>query len=127
MPGNEPTAGFTTNVLLVAANGPGDPRGARNSYPSVQSYANEGTLVPITAPGEAISPGPNVSPDGGTSYASPIVAGAALAVMAANPRLSAARVRGLLVETGSANVISGSSIRLLDVDAAITRALSIVP
>lgn len=124
VPGNEPTAGFATNVLLVAANGPGDPRGAASGYPVVQPYANEGTLVAITAPGEAISPGPSFSPDGGTSYSSPIVAGAALAVMAANPRLSAAQVRAILVETGSRNVTSGSGVRLLDVDAAVARALA---
>lgn len=127
LPGNEPAAAFLTHVLLVAASGPGDPRGPAVGHPAVQDYANEGALVPITAPGEAISPGPSVSPDGGTSYASPIVAGAALAVMAANPRLNAAQVRAILIETGSRNVTSGSGLRLLDVDAAVARALATPP
>lgn len=127
LPGNEPTTGFETNVLLVAANGAGDPGGPAGQYPAVQGYANEGKLVPITAPGEAISPGPALGADGGTSYSCPIVSGAAVAVMQAAPRLSAGRVRAILIETGSPNVTAGSPIRLLDLEAAIKQALTESP
>ena len=82
---------------------------------------------PSTAPGKDVSPGPNQTPDGGTSYSSPIVAGAAVAVMQAAPKLSARQVRTILIETGSPNVVSGSGLRLLDLEAAITRALQTTP
>lgn len=122
LPGNESVEAFQSNVLLVASNGPGDPRGAPGGYPSVVADANEGNVVSITAPGEMVSTGRAFAPDSGTSYSSPVVAGAALAVMQAAPRLKAFEVRRLLLDTASPNVRSGSGLRLLDLNAAVTRA-----
>lgn len=125
LPGNEPTAGFSSNVLFVSSNAAGNPAGTQAEFPAVVADANEGTVVNITAPGEDVSPGPEWPAESGTSYSSPLVAGAAAVVMQAAPRLKASEVRQILLDTANPNVRSGSGLRLLDVDAAVARARAI--
>jgi subtilisin family serine protease len=84
------------NMVGVAATTPQDGR-------SIASFSNFGRVtVPLAAPGEGIL---STAKDGGyvlesgTSMASPMVAGVAALMAAANPRLGAADLRGLLMQT----------------------------
>src|SRR3954454_2380898 len=84
------------NMVGVAATTPDDGR-------SIAAFSNFGRVtVPLAAPGEDIL---STAKDGGyilesgTSMASPMVAGVAALMAAANPRLGAADLRGLLMQT----------------------------
>jgi fibronectin type 3 domain-containing protein len=86
--------------------------GATDSNDALASFSNYGSCVTLSAPGVAVSMADaasdtGVRTDSGTSYAAPLVAGAAAMVLAAHPSYSPAEVRQALVAAASKNKITG--------------------
>jgi len=82
--------------------------GATNSLDSRTSYSNIGACVDLFAPGHSITSAWNTSATasniiGGTSMASPHVAGVAALALAANPTASPADVASFLTTTATTN------------------------
>jgi subtilisin family serine protease len=74
-------------------------------------FSNWGTCVDIYAPGSQITSawiGGSTSTISGTSMASPHVAGVAALYKAANPNASPAAVRDWLINTATANAVTGN-------------------
>jgi subtilisin family serine protease len=130
LPGNEayPAEIDSSNIVTVAATGFDD---------NLTSYSNFGEKeVDVAAPGgdeqEPIYSLTTINPknipfvgSGGTSMASPIVAGIAALVLEANPNLSPAQVREILMDSGKG--IDGllgkvGSGNLIDAEMAVTKA-----
>ena len=65
-------------------------------------FSHMGRVVNLMAPGEAVSYG--LRPDGGTSYAAPMVAGAAAVVQTISPSLSAPETRFLLINGAESTI-----------------------
>jgi subtilisin family serine protease len=90
-----PAAIPAPNLVGVAATTPQDGRG-------IASFSNYGQLtVPLAAPGEEILSTSNNGgyvDESGTSMAAPMVSGVAALMASANPRLTAADLRGLLLQ-----------------------------
>jgi hypothetical protein len=75
---------------------------ATNSSDVTTSWSNFGAYVDLAAPGEGIyttNTGTGYWSGSGTSFASPVAAGVAALVMAANPQLTPAQVEQVLLET----------------------------
>jgi subtilisin family serine protease len=91
----DPAAIPAPNLVGVAATTPEDGRG-------IASFSNYGQLtVPLAAPGEAILSTSNTGgyvDESGTSMAAPMVSGVAALMASANPRLTAADLRALLLQ-----------------------------
>jgi hypothetical protein len=93
----------TTSALTVASMWNGD---------AMSSFSNYGSCVDVFAPGEAIM-SDYVTSDtatmmmGGTSMASPHVAGVAALYLAANPAASPSEVASAIVSGATPNVLSG--------------------
>ena len=100
--------------------------GAVDNTGNAADYTNVGPEIALYANGERVParlPGGRLSHPSGTSMATPVVANAALRVLAVNPRLSGAEVRTLLVETASKNQ---AGLVLLDAAGAIRAAQTTV-
>ena len=75
---------------------------ATDSYGNPTNYTNYGDPIDVAAPSATVSIGPGdtvITNFGGTSAASPVVAGLAGWILSANPALSAAEVRDLIEST----------------------------
>lgn len=75
---------------------------ATDSYGNTTNYTNYGSPIDVAAPSATVTVGPGdefVTTFGGTSAASPVVAGLAGWILSVDPTLSAAEVRDLIVET----------------------------
>src|SRR5690606_37380061 len=94
---NPPTLFSLPNFLLVGAV---DRKGAAtdwtNTGPEITLFAN-GERVPARLPGGKLSY------PSGTSMATPLVANAAIKVLAMNPRMTGAELRALLERTATPN------------------------
>ncbi len=91
--GVETTAAPTTSMIVVSAT---------NKSNVLASFSTWGSAVSLAAPGDMIYTtviGGGYQYGIGTSYASPIVAGAAALVMSVNPTLSAYQVENILFST----------------------------
>lgn len=83
----------TTSAIVVGATDASDLR---------SSFSTFGPVVRLAAPGSSIystTNGGGYAPVSGTSFSSPVAAGVAALVMAANPSLSSAQVEGILFST----------------------------
>jgi subtilisin family serine protease len=92
--------------------------GATTSIDYRASYSNYGSCVDIFAPGHNITSAWNTSPTasntiGGTSMASPHVAGVAVLALAANPRATPADVAAFITSTATPNRLSAATPNLL--------------
>jgi subtilisin family serine protease len=106
-------------ILVVGAAGI-DPDGSFFPAP----FSNTGARVDLLAPGVQIYcalPGNGYARRDGTSLASAHAAGAAASVWAANPGMSGAQLRALLMKTADIPV-AGSGAALLDMEAAMEEA-----
>lgn len=84
--------------------------GATNSNDTRASYSNWGTFVDITAPGSSIRttyPGNSYVYYSGTSFSSPLAAGVAALMVAANPAISADEIENGLFLTARDIGVSG--------------------
>ena len=75
---------------------------ATDSYGRYTNYTNHGASVDLSAPSATVSIAPNegtTTTFGGTSAAAPVVAGLAGWALSVRPELSAAELRGLLLDT----------------------------
>jgi subtilisin family serine protease len=75
---------------------------ATDSYGNPTNYTNYGDPIDVAAPSATVSIAPGntvITNFGGTSAASPVVAGLAGWILSANPALSAAEVRDLIEST----------------------------
>lgn len=104
--------------------------GATNSNDSIVSWSTTGPAVKIVAPGDRIlttQRGGGYANFSGTSFSSPIVAGAAALVMSANPNLYANEVEALLTATakdlGATGRDESYGFGRLDVQAAVQAAV----
>lgn len=91
--GTEYTAAPSTALIPVAATTSGDARASWSTY---------GAYVALSAPGVGIyttTKGGGYVAESGTSFASPVAAGVAAAVMSANPALTGTQVEGILFST----------------------------
>jgi thermitase len=82
-----------SNIIVVSAT---------NSSDAITSWSNFGRFVDLSAPGQDIvttNRGGNYWLGWGTSYATPIAAGAAALVMSANPMLTPAEVQQILFDS----------------------------
>ncbi|HEV8293070.1 MAG TPA: S8 family serine peptidase [Tepidisphaeraceae bacterium] len=111
--------------------------GSVNGSDMISSFTSRAADLDLLAPGEgivapSIAGGSHIYLKGsGTSYASPVVAGAAMLLHQANPKLSAAQILQILKATGSKNwdgdleyPATYLTYRRLDLDNAIRSALS---
>jgi len=92
---NNKDEGFTPTTSLVAVS-------ATDSADNRSSFSSYGAFVSLAAPGSAIYTtvkGGSYGSWNGTSFASPIAAGAAALVMSANPGLTANQVQDILFST----------------------------
>lgn len=83
-----------TDTLIVV--------GATTATDTRASWSTYGSYVALSAPGAGIyttTKGGGYVAESGTSFSSPVAAGAALAVMSANPALSSTQVQGILFST----------------------------
>jgi thermitase len=119
-------------VLIVAA--AGDDYANRPEYPAALLGADGLAVAAVTSDGTRAlfsNTGPWVSVaalgEHGTSFAAPLVSGAAALVWAANPRLTARQVVGLLQETASGRGVRNQELGfgVIDVVAAVERARSL--
>jgi len=119
-------------VLIVAA--AGDDYANRPEYPAALLGADGLAVAAVTTDGTRAlfsNTGPWVSVaalgEHGTSFATPLVSGAAALVWAANPRLTARQVVGLLQETASGRGVRTQELGfgVVDVSAAVARARSL--
>lgn len=95
-------AGNSGTLQTVASSGNLVVVSATNSSDARTSWSNYGAYVDIAAPGQSVlttSRGGGYGQWSGTSFASPIVAGTAALMMAANPALPADQVQSLLYST----------------------------
>ncbi len=88
--GTSSTAAPTADMIVVGATNPDDTRRSSSTFGPVVSIAAPGTSVYTTTKG-----GGYVA-ENGTSFASPVAAGVAALVMAANPSLTGAQVEDVL-------------------------------
>lgn len=96
------SAGNTGVAATDAATTTLIPVGATNSADAIASFSTYGPYVALSAPGEGIyttTKGGGYGAVSGTSFSSPIAAGVAALVMAANPALSSAQVESILFST----------------------------
>ena len=114
-----------SSVILVSATDSGD---------LVTTWSNTGTNIDLSAPGASIvttNKGGGYTSTSGTSYASPMVAGVAALVIAANPSLSADEIEQILedsaVDLGAPGYDGSYGHGRVDADAAVQMALAWVP
>ena len=81
--------------------------GAYNEYGLFSSFANYGSVLDISAPGEdvlSMTPQNELGYASGTSLAAPYVAGAAALLLSQEPTLTPAQVRERIVSSGTATI-----------------------
>lgn len=108
----------SSNYLMVAASDQSD---------RLASFSNWGRPVDLGAPGTSIfttTPGGGYQAADGTSFSTPIVAGVAALLFAANPNLSPAQVERILLSTAS-RVSEYFGYGLVDAGAALSQARSL--
>jgi len=111
--------------------------GSVNGSDMISNFTSRAADLDLLAPGEgvaapSISGGQHIYLRGsGTSYASPVVAGAAMLLHQANPKLSASQILSILKSTASKNWDGDSeypatylTYRRIDIDNAIRSALA---
>lgn len=120
--GAEVTTAATTALIPVASTGSTDLRSSFSTY---------GAYVALAAPGEGIyttAKGGGYGAYSGTSFSSPVAAGVAALVMAANPQLSSSQVEGILfstaVDLGTAGRDNYFGYGRVNADAAVRLALA---
>jgi len=116
--------GFTPkspNKVLIAAPGENWRIRSAQAYPAagLSSGVVDCTLPPYVMPGQV---GNAITRCTGTSFAAPVVAGAAVLVLANNPAFSPAGIKARLLDAAAAqtsleNIVQGS--RFLDIAAAV--------
>ncbi|KQZ28025.1 S8 family serine peptidase [Duganella sp. Root1480D1] len=92
---NNRDEGFTPSTALIAVS-------STDAYDNRSSFSSYGAFVSLSAPGSNIyttNKGGSYGAWNGTSFASPVAAGAAALVMAANPSLTADQVQNILFTT----------------------------
>ena len=93
--GNNDGSAANPDIIVVSAT---------NSSDATTSWSNHGAYVDLAAPGEGIyttNTGTGYWSGSGTSFASPVAAGVAALVMAANPQLLPAQVEHILYESAA--------------------------
>ena len=125
------------NVIAVAATDYSDRRASFSNFGSYVDIAAPGVRVLVSVPATVIAyNSPDIyttltdresqlrihPPMNGTSFSSPLVAGAAALVLAVNPQLTPEQVRKLLTATASSLVDSGVGAGLLNAAAAVKAA-----
>lgn len=120
--GAEVTTAATTALIPVASTGSADLRSSFSTY---------GAYVALAAPGEGIyttTKGGGYGAVSGTSFSSPVAAGVAALVMAANPQLSSSQVESILYSTAVDLGTAGRDIYYgygrVNADAAVRLALA---
>jgi subtilisin family serine protease len=120
--GTRETTSATTSLIAVSATDGSDARTSWSSYGAHVSLSAPGTGIYTTTRG-----GGYVS-EAGTSFSSPVAAGAAALVMAANPKLSSLQVEQILfstsVDLGAAGRDEQYGYGRVDVGAAVRVALN---
>jgi hypothetical protein len=120
--GARETTTATTSLIAVSATDGSDARTSWSSYGAHVSLSAPGTGIYTTTRG-----GGYVS-EAGTSFASPVAAGAAALVMAANPKLSSSQVEQILFSTALDLGVAGRDEQYgngrVDVGAAVRAALN---
>ena len=94
---------------------------------SIASYSNVGDRVDVMAPGENIysaMPNNEYAYKGGTSMASPIVAGTAAMIWGANSTLNGTDVKWI-IENSTTETVSGTEKKLVDAGVSINVALNV--
>ena len=83
--------------------------GATDSSDNLFSWSNRGNNLDLVAPGNVYTtvPGGNYGVGGGTSFASPIIAGAAALVLSVNPNLTPGRVQDILKQSADDLGVTG--------------------
>jgi hypothetical protein len=109
------------------------PVSATDSNDAKTSWSSYGSFVAMAAPGAGIystTRGGGYAPVSGTSFSSPITAGAIAVIMSANPKLTSAEVENVLystaVDLGSAGRDNVFGYGRVDVDAAVNAASAVV-
>lgn len=96
------SAGNTGAEVTYAATSTLVPVAATDSADARSSFSTYGAYVALAAPGQGIytlSKGGGYQSASGTSFSSPVAAGVAALVMAANPQLSSSQVESILYST----------------------------
>jgi len=101
---DQPESAWTTNAIIVGATDEDALSGDASVTPMdrVAWFSNLGEVVDLVAPGDNVSADPRYTLEiSGTSFAAPIVAGAAALCASANPALTAAELKQLLIDTAN--------------------------
>lgn len=116
------TTTATTSLIVVSATDQNDARTSWSSY---------GPFVSLSAPGTGIyttTRGGGYVSEAGTSFSSPVAAGAAAAAMAANPKLSSSQIEQILFTTAADLGTAGRDEQFgygrVDVGAAVKAAMN---